>query len=227
MKPPNDESSERVNADGVERQDGERRDGSRRDGALVEARLRREIARLQTRIVELERLADTDTLTPLANRRAFAREVERVVAHTARHATPAAVLFLDVDNLKALNDEWGHQLGDAVLVHVARLLRREVRASDIVARVGGDEFGLVLDRLDEGAARLKAAALADAVAANPLREGDAIVALGLSVGMTMVRQGDTAAAVLARADAAMYASKPGRIDRRRLRAGAAAQRSDR
>lgn len=184
------------------------------DACASEARLQREIARLQARIAELERLADTDTLTPLANRRAFAREVERVVAQTARHATPAAVLFLDVDDLKGLNDRWGHQRGDAALVHVARLLRREVRASDIVARVGGDEFGLVLDRLDEGAARLKARALADAVAANPLRHDGATVALGLSVGLTMVRQGDTADAVLARADAAMYASKPGREPQR-------------
>lgn len=186
--------------------------------ALETGCLRREIVRLRTRVAELERLADTDTLTPLANRRAFAREVERVVAHTARHATPAAVLFLDVDNLKALNDRWGHQLGDAALVHVARLLRREVRASDTVARVGGDEFGLVLDRLVEGAAQLKAAALADAVATNPLRHEGATIVLGLSVGLTMVGQGDTVDAVLARADAAMYAAKPGRLK---------AQRSDR
>ena len=184
----------------------------RTDG-LVEARLRREIERLRARIAELERIADTDTLTPLANRRAFAREVERVVAHAERHATPAAVLFLDVDDLKGLNDRWGHQLGDAALIHVARLLRREIRASDIVARVGGDEFGLVLDRLDEGAALLKAAALADAVAASPLVHGPVTVALGLSVGMTMVRQGDTADAVLSRADQAMYASKPRRVGR--------------
>lgn len=199
-----------MEADIIERAD----DRSTTAGAgAVEARLRQEIARLRARIVELEHLADTDTLTPLANRRAFAREVERVVAHIARHATPAAVLFLDVDDLKAVNDRWGHQLGDAALVHVARLLRREVRASDIVARVGGDEFGLVLDRLDEQTARQKAAALAKAIAAHPLLNGRASITLGLSIGLTMVRQGDTADAVLARADAAMYASKPQRSDR--------------
>lgn len=190
-----------MNADIIERTD---------ERVLENARLRREVARLEARIAELERLADTDTLTPLANRRAFAREVERVVAHTARHATPAAVLFLDVDNLKAVNDRWGHGAGDAALLHVARLLRSEVRASDIVARVGGDEFGLVLDRLDEEAARLKARALTDAVATTPLRHATTSITLGLSVGLTMVRQGDTADAVLARADAAMYASKPER-----------------
>lgn len=190
-----------MNADTVERPD---------ERVLENARLRREVARLEARIAELERLADTDTLTPLANRRAFAREVERVVAHTARHATPAAVLFVDVDNLKSINDRWGHGAGDAALLHVARLLRSEVRASDIVARVGGDEFGLVLDRLDEDAARLKAKALADAIATTSLRHGTTSITLGLSVGLTMVRQGDTADGVLARADAAMYASKPER-----------------
>ena len=190
----------------------------RADSRYVEASLRREIGRLHARIAELERLADTDTLTPLANRRAFSREVERVVAQAARHATTAAVLFLDVDDLKSLNDRYGHQAGDAALLHVARLLRSEVRASDIVARVGGDEFGLVLDHLDEDAARLKAAALTEAVATSPFRHGDGSIALGLSVGLTMVRQGDNADAVLARADAAMYASKPGRL---------AAQRSER
>lgn len=184
---------------------------------LDNARLRREVARLTTRIAELERLADTDTLTPLANRRAFTREVERVVAQTARHATPAAVLFLDVDDLKSLNDSWGHQIGDAALLHVARLLRSDVRASDIVARVGGDEFGLVLDRLDEAAAQIKAKALADAIATTPLQQGTAVITLGLSVGLTMVRQGDSADAVLARADAAMYAAKPQRAQARRAR----------
>jgi PleD family two-component response regulator len=86
--------------------------------------LRRQLAAIQPRIDELERLADMDTLTPLPNRRCFVREVNRVVARTERYGDPAAIMFVDVDGLKAINDRHGHGAGDAALNHVAALLRR-------------------------------------------------------------------------------------------------------
>ena len=182
--------------------------------ALTPAELLVEIERLnividamRIRIVDLERLADTDTLTPLPNRRVFVREVERVAHQVTRYGTPAAVMFVDLDGLKTLNDVHGHHAGDAALIHIAKLLKREVRVTDIVARIGGDEFGLLLDHLDEDAAAAKAAALANALSQHPLVIDDKTIALRLSIGVATMTGHDDVAAILARADARMYAVK--------------------
>src|SRR3712207_5959593 len=123
---------------------------------------------MRERLHELEQLADTDTLTPLPNRRRFLRELDRVVSQANRHGTPAAVLYIDLNGLKGVNDRYGHVAGDAALIHVARLLQGLIRTTDIVARIGGDEFGLILDHLDhnsaiETAERLGACIEAEAV----------------------------------------------------------------
>lgn len=169
--------------------------------------LKATLADLRARLEELERLADTDTLLPLPNRRAFLRELERVLHQVARHDTQAAVLFVDLNGLKAINDCHGHQAGDAVLLHVARVLKASLRAGDMVARIGGDEFGLILDHLDEPAARAKADALTATVAREPVDLGHDQVKICVTAGLAMVRAGDTVDAVLARADAAMYAQR--------------------
>ncbi len=169
--------------------------------------LKAALENLRARLEELERLADTDTLLPLPNRRAFLRELERVLHQAARHKTPAAVLYVDVNGLKAINDCHGHQAGDAVLLHVARVLKASLRAGDMVARIGGDEFGLILDHLDEKAARAKAELLASTVAAEPVDLGRASIRVSVTAGLTMVRAGDDVETVLARADAAMYAQR--------------------
>lgn len=169
--------------------------------------LRAALDEMRGRVEELERLADTDTLTPLPNRRVFVREVDRVSRHVARYGTPAAVMFVDVNALKAINDAHGHQAGDAALIHVAAILKRELRATDVVARIGGDEFGLLLDHLDEDAAAAKAASLVAVLAGEPLDVGARQLAVGLSVGLTMIRPDDSVDSILARADADMYAAK--------------------
>jgi len=169
--------------------------------------LKAALENLRARLEELERLADTDTLLPLPNRRAFLRELERVLHQAARHKTPAAVLYVDVNGLKAINDCHGHQAGDAVLLHVARVLKASLRAGDMVARIGGDEFGLILDHLDEKAARAKAELLASTVATEPVDLGRASIRVSVTAGLTMVRAGDDVETVLARADAAMYAQR--------------------
>jgi diguanylate cyclase (GGDEF)-like protein len=169
--------------------------------------LRAALDEMRGRVEELERLADSDTLTPLPNRRVFVREVERVSRQVARYGTPAAVMFVDVNALKAINDAHGHQAGDAALIHVAAILKREVRATDVVARIGGDEFGLLLDHLDEAAATAKAQSLVTVLAAETLDVGAAQLSVGLSVGLTMIRAGDNVDAILARADGEMYAAK--------------------
>ncbi len=170
------------------------------------AALDRELRAMRIQVAELERLADSDTLTPLLNRRAFLREVERGIARVARHGTPVAVMIADLDNLKAINDRDGHQAGDAALMHVGYALKASVRASDTVARIGGDEFGLVLEDLDAEAAVAKALALAAGIAATPV-EG---VHVAISIGHTLVIADDSIDSVIARADRAMYAAKRGR-----------------
>lgn len=169
--------------------------------------LKATLADLRARLEELERLADTDTLLPLPNRRAFLRELERVLHQAARHKTPAAVLFIDLNGLKAINDSQGHQAGDAVLLHVARILKASLRAGDMVARIGGDEFGLILDRVDEMAAQVKAEALVATVASEPVELGRIAIDVSVTAGLAMVRAGDAVETVLARADAAMYAQR--------------------
>lgn len=165
--------------------------------------LRREVRALEIRLGELERLADSDTLTPLLNRRAFLREVERGIARVARHGTPIAVMIADLDGLKAINDSAGHQAGDAVLMHVGYCLKANLRAIDIVARIGGDEFGMVFEDMDDAAAIAKAAQLTEAVAEEPIDGQHA----SISVGYALIAGDDTLDAIIARADAAMYAVK--------------------
>jgi diguanylate cyclase (GGDEF)-like protein len=167
--------------------------------------LKATLADLRARLGELEMLADTDTLVPLPNRRAFARAVDQVIAKSARHGTPAALLFVDLDGLKRVNDVHGHPAGDAMLLHVARLLQTSLRATDLVARIGGDEFGLILDHLDEAAARAKAQALTLHIAMHPLDLGRVSLRVAVTAGLAMVAPGDTPESVIARADAAMYA----------------------
>jgi diguanylate cyclase (GGDEF)-like protein len=172
-----------------------------------------EIGALRARVTELEALADTDTLTPLANRRAFLRRVDYAIRQTVRHGIPAAVAFIDLDGLKPLNDAHGHAAGDAMLCHIALRLAEGVRATDMVARISGDEFAVLLDHATEADAARRMAAIADGLAAEPLRHADAALPVRLSWGVAAIRGDDSVDGVIARADAAMYAAK-------------AAQRSD-
>jgi diguanylate cyclase (GGDEF)-like protein len=166
--------------------------------------LRSTVSELRARIAELERLADSDTLTPLPNRRFFLRELKRMTRQVAAYDLSAAVLFVDVDSLKSINDRHGHRVGDMALVHIAKLLAREVRPSDTVARIGGDEFGLLLGQVDEAGARDKARQLCDAIAAAPLTGS---ISLSVSIGVAAIASGDDHEALLHRADGAMYQAK--------------------
>jgi diguanylate cyclase (GGDEF)-like protein len=169
--------------------------------------LRSEIMALRARFTALEVLADTDTLTPLPNRRCFLRELDRVIRHVARYKSGAAVLYVDVDGLKQINDKYGHSAGDTALVHVAETLRATLRSTDLVARIGGDEFGLLIDPIDEVSLLNKIVALSNAVGSAPVTiEGKDIV-VEISIGYTMIMVEDTVASILLRADKSMYHEK--------------------
>ena len=114
--------------------------------------LRDEVARLQRRLDEVELLADRDPLTPVLNRRAFQRELQRTLAFCQRYGASASLVFFDLDAFKSVNDTYGHAAGDAVLQVVAKMLVEHVRESDVVGRLGGDEFAVVLAQAGKEAA---------------------------------------------------------------------------
>jgi diguanylate cyclase (GGDEF)-like protein len=159
----------------------------------------------------LEAMAHEDSLTGLLNRRGFVRDLTRAVAFGSRYDAEAALLLVDLDQFKPVNDRFGHPIGDRALRHVADILRRNVRASDSVGRLGGDEFALIIWQVDEVTAQQKARAIEDMIAATPLAAGGHALLLGASVGVTFLQGEDTADEALARADRAMYARKTERI----------------
>ncbi len=171
------------------------------------ALLRASIAELRDRMAQLEALADTDPLTPLPNRRRFLRELERAVAQASRHGTPAAMLYVDLDSLKTINDRHGHFAGDAALIHVAKLLSGLIRSTDIAARIGGDEFALLLDHLDLESAIDTAERIARCIASTPLDLGGNSIELQASIGTAAIMAGDSVEDVMQRADRNMYVAK--------------------
>src|SRR5262249_16746353 len=122
-------------------------------------RLRSELARALKQIRELQASADTDYLLGIPNRRGFERELARALAYIKRYRASGALIALDVDRLKPINDAFGHAAGDQVLKAIVAVLASQVRSSDIVGRLGGDEFALLLWNLSETDAKAKAAAL--------------------------------------------------------------------
>ncbi len=167
-------------------------------------------AQLETsreRIADLEARVDIDPLTDVLNRRGFERELKRSLAYVKRYGTSAALIYVDLDGFKPVNDRHGHAAGDAVLKAIAAAISRNVRASDVVARVGGDEFAVLLWNVGDAAAAAKAAALETAVYSTEVRWGASTFVVGASAGVALLGRLDSPAEVLARADAAMYARK--------------------
>ncbi|HEV2530163.1 GGDEF domain-containing protein [Phenylobacterium sp.] len=169
--------------------------------------LRTEVGRLKAKLIETEGLADRDALTPLLNRRAFLREVGRIRTFAQRYGAPASLVYFDLDGFKAVNDRYGHAAGDAALQAVAERLQANVRESDIVGRMGGDEFAVILVQADQTIAEAKAAALAGAIQREPIAFGDWTAPLHISYGVAQISHDLEPEALVARADAAMYAAK--------------------
>jgi diguanylate cyclase (GGDEF)-like protein len=159
-----------------------------------------EIARLTAAVAEAERLADHDPLTGLLNRRGFERSLTQVLAACRRYRSEAALIYLDLDGFKALNDRAGHAAGDAALKAVADVLLAGVRESDLAARIGGDEFAVVLLNADRTAAEAKGRALDLAIER-------AVKGLAATFGVRTYETGMGAAQMIAEADAAMYVRK--------------------
>ncbi|MEO9600243.1 GGDEF domain-containing protein [Parasphingorhabdus sp.] len=169
--------------------------------------MQREIDSLREQLAEMERHAYHDVLTGLSNRRLFVERLENRIARCQRYGDNCALLFLDVDNLKAVNDERGHAAGDALLMHLSKLLKTHMRKSDVVARIGGDEFGLLVDNLDCDQVVEKIAFLMKRFSgANCVHEGKRLP-FSVSIGYCFVGPKDSVEVLMSRADAVMYLAK--------------------
>lgn len=159
---------------------------------------------------ELERLATTDTLTGVANRRRFIEQTEAELSRCHRFGTPAALLMLDIDHFKLVNDQWGHAAGDAVLCHLARLAGERLRVSDLFGRLGGEEFGILLPGTDLTGAREFAEQFCQFVHGHSASTEAGEIVFSLSIGVTLCRaEDDSSDRMFARADAALYRAKAG------------------
>lgn len=185
--------------------------------AAAIASLTRRLVRAQRRIALLEAHADNDFLLDIPNRRGFERELARSIAYVKRYGASAALLVVDVDRLKPINDRFGHAAGDHLLKSIVAVLAANIRSSDMLGRLGGDEFGVLLWNLDARSAQAKAAALERAVERAACEYRGRRLAPAVSIGVTTLDSGDIARAALERADQAMYARK---TVRRKRTAGA-------
>ena len=150
----------------------------------------------------------TDALTGLANRRRFSEVLSAEITRGQRYGHPFGVIMIDLDGFKPVNDRHGHAAGDLVLHEVARVLRENVRANDLVARIGGDEFVVVLPETGAPGVESLREKLAQEIASLTVDLGDVTLVVGASLGAANYpAHGDAAATLLAAADAAMYAEK--------------------
>jgi len=166
---------------------------------------------LRSALVELERLASTDPLTKLPNRRSFFRRANAEFARTKRHGRPMSVVMMDLDHFKQVNDTLGHAIGDAVLKHVAAIIRDCMRESDIVARYGGEEFVILLPETDSGGAFVFAERLRFSVESYPLQietgsQVNITVSLGVAI-MSPEKEIPVLDKLLQQADDALYQAK--------------------
>lgn len=170
-------------------------------------RLRQELQMAKHRLGELEEEANKDPLVPSLNRRAFVRELSRVISFAERYNLAASLLYFDLDGFKDINDQHGHAAGDAVLAHVSKLLAENVRESDIVGRLGGDEFGVILARAENDAAQRKAESLVNIICSQPVMYDGRKLSVSCSFGIYTFQKGEDASEAIARADRAMYETK--------------------
>lgn len=157
---------------------------------------------------EIYQLATHDALTELYNRRHFVEMTEKEIARSLRHARPLALCIIDVDLFKPVNDRYGHISGDEVLRQIAALVHQHARNDDIAARIGGEEFAVLLPECDAAAAQAFAERLRGAVAGAVFRPGGEPQRITISVGIAVLGPGrDTRPALMAAADAALYRAK--------------------
>ncbi len=169
--------------------------------------MRHELEIAHRRISELEKLADQDSLIEISNRRAFVREMTRMISYSDRYGINSSLIFLDMNDLKILNDTHGHKVGDQALMHVAKTMISSLRDSDIVGRLGGDEFGIILPKASEKNADAKAQQILAAIEKKPLILDGKKIQLKFAYGIYPLHSGLSPDQALDHADKKMYSHK--------------------
>jgi diguanylate cyclase (GGDEF)-like protein len=178
-----------------------------RDAKAEIRRLKMQLTKANARIEALQAAAETDFLLGIPNRRGFERELGRAISYIQRYQASGALIVLDVDRLKPINDNFGHAAGDEVLKAIVAMLSRQIRTSDMIGRLGGDEFALLLWNLSETDAHAKAAAFEEDIDGLSFTFEGHTVVTGVSAGVAILGPHSDGARALADADRAMYLRK--------------------
>lgn len=169
--------------------------------------LRRSMDDMSKRLAATETLADQDALLPIYNRRAFVRELTRLQASVERYNSEATLVYIDLDDFKAVNDTYGHSAGDYVLTEFAERLVGSVRETDIVGRLGGDEFGIILSHTNREAANILTSRLSKELKDKPILWNNTRLEVGMSCGIVNIEQGRDVQDTMDLADSEMYLQK--------------------
>lgn len=172
----------------------------------------RELSRTKESLSEIERLVDVDCVAPIPNRRAFMRRLSWAITMFERYGHPSTILYFDLNDFKKINDEYGHAAGDIAIRHIAHLLSTTMRESDFLARIGGDEFAVIMYYATEDAAKARGAKIAEKLRSTPFVFNGGRLNVSTAYGYYAIRSGDDAESALAAADMSMY------VDKRRSKA---------
>ncbi|MEM1138319.1 MAG: GGDEF domain-containing protein [Pseudomonadota bacterium] len=172
--------------------------------------LHQDLREAKGQIHQLERMADRDALLPVLNRRAFMRELSRIISYVGRYDASACLIFVDLNDFKAVNDRFGHVAGDQALMRVADVLRSRIRESDVLGRLGGDEFGIILVNAGRDIAERKSAILRAMLTDEAVVYEGHSFTIDASFGVWPIDPAAEVESILARADEAMYEIKKAR-----------------
>jgi len=167
----------------------------------------RELSRTKESLAEIERLVDVDCVAPIPNRRAFMRRLSWAITMHERYGHPSTILYFDINDFKEINDQYGHAAGDIAIRHISHILSTTLRESDFMARIGGDEFAVIMYYAGEEAARKRGGKIAEKLHATPYMFNGQPLHVTAAYGYHAIRSGEDAEAALSSADMSMYVDK--------------------
>lgn len=176
----------------------------------------RDLSRTRESLSEIERLVDVDCVAPIPNRRAFMRRLSWAITMHERYGHPSSILYFDINDFKEINDQYGHAAGDLAIRHISHLLSTTMRESDFLARIGGDEFAVIMYYASEEAAKKRAAKIVEKLHKTPFVYNGQRLTVSTAWGCYAIKSGEDAETALSAADMSMY------VDKRRTKDGVAA-----
>jgi diguanylate cyclase (GGDEF)-like protein len=177
--------------------------------------LNRELSRTKESLAEIEQLVDVDCLAPIPNRRAFMRRLSWSITMQERYNHPSTILYFDINDFKQINDQYGHSAGDLAIRHISQILSGTMRESDFLARIGGDEFAVIMYYAEEEGATKRGIKILEKLQKTPFIFNGQPMHISASFGHYSLKSGDDAESALSSADMSMY------VDKRRTKASKA------